>query len=109
MDAAELILNLVSLEQNAGQLGDFVTRDFIIEVQDWILRAQRANLELLRENHLLRQRNESPRSERAPQAAGHTAAPPLLFHAVVQSNRRQDQEVAEAVARPPGLELAPAV
>ena len=109
MNAAELIVRLVSLEQAAGQLGDFVTRDFIIEAQDWILRAQRVNLELLRENHLLRHRHEAPHHERMQPAAGHMAAPPLIFHAVTPINHRQDQATAEDTGGLPEMALAPAV
>lgn len=109
MNAAELIVKLVTLEQAAGQLGDFVTRDFIIEAQDWILRAQKENLELLRENHLLRNRREAPRHERMQPAAGQAAAPPLIFHAVAQMNCRTGQAAADEIASLPELELAPAV
>jgi hypothetical protein len=109
MNAAELIVRLVNLEQAAGQLGDFVIRDFIIEAQDWILHAQKENLELLRENHWLRNRHEASRQERVQPAAGHGAAPPLIFHAVAQINSHPDQAAADETGSQPELELAPAV
>lgn len=109
MNAAELISRLVRLEEAAGQLGDFVTRDFIIEAQDWILRVQRENLELLRENHLLRHRHEATRHERVQPATGHAAAPPLVLEVVGQSNRREGPASADETSGYPELELAPAV
>lgn len=64
MDAASLIACLVNLENAAAKSGDFTTRAFVVEAQDWILRAQRENLELRRENHVLRLRQSAPYAHR---------------------------------------------
>ncbi|MGH9590748.1 MAG: hypothetical protein ACRD25_10140 [Terracidiphilus sp.] len=58
MDAADLIANLASLERAAAKEGDLVTRACVIEMQEWVWRTQRENLELRRENQNLRHRVE---------------------------------------------------
>jgi hypothetical protein len=80
MDAARLIANLVTVERSAGRIGDELARDFVIEAQDCVLRMQRENLELRRENHVLRMRLDSPLAE-GSRADCAPAAAPFVFSA----------------------------
>lgn len=81
MDATFLIASLVFLEQSSARTGDMATRDFVIDAQDCILRMQRENLELRRENHTLRLR-QPWRDESKPAAGKPVDSPPFLFRAI---------------------------
>lgn len=109
MDAAGVIANLVNLERQAARIGDLVTCNFVIEMQDWVLRLQRENLELRRDNQMLRLRAESMRPEPAPSAHEAVAAPPFAFHAIaVRKRQRTIGEAAESSSAAPAA-LARAV
>lgn len=85
MDAAGLISTLVDLERAAGKFGDGLMRDLVIEAQDWVLRTQKENLDLRRENQVLRRRYGLQDSESGQR--GEPAAMPFHFHAIAQSKR----------------------
>lgn len=82
MEATDLITSLVSLEKKVATIGDQWTRDFVIEAQDCILRMQRENLELRRENHVLRLRQGTRREEPIRPVSTPTTPPPFIFHAI---------------------------
>lgn len=89
MDASGAIANLVNLERTAARTGDLITCNLVMELQDWVLRIQRENLELCQENQALRLRAESMRPEPAASAQAAQAAPPFAFHATAVRNRRR--------------------
>lgn len=97
MDAAGLIACLVTLEHAAGKTGDHATRDFVIAAQDWILRTQKENLDLRRENHVLRLRTTSLHPEGERPSRGPAAMPPFIFHAIAQAKRLRDKSTPEKV------------
>ncbi|HEV2136716.1 MAG TPA: hypothetical protein VGR47_21030 [Terracidiphilus sp.] len=109
MNAAGLIACLVALEHTAGKAGDHVTRDFVIEAQDWILRTQKENLDLRRENHVLRLRTASLRSESEPPTRGHSAMPPFIFRAIAQAKRLRDKRNPEKAGNHSPAEFARAI
>lgn len=106
MDAAGLIASLVELERAALKCGEIVIRDFVIEAQDWILRTQKENLELRRENHVLRLRHESLQSEAVQPRPDYAAVPPLIFYAIAQSNRRRERENPNEAGSQPDVQFA---
>jgi hypothetical protein len=81
MDASLLIANLVTVERTAGKIGDQQARDFVIQAQDCILNMQRDNLELRRENHLLRLRLEASRADGGRLGGISGTAAPFAFPA----------------------------
>lgn len=105
MKATDLIARLASLEKSAAKCGDRVTRDFVIEAQDCILRMQRENLELRSENHVLRLRQSPRREESRRPSSLPAAAPPLIFRPVPSQPSPQAKETA-ALALSPGLSRA---
>jgi hypothetical protein len=90
MDAAGLIAILVDLERAAGKAGDIVTRDIVIEAQDWILSIQKENLELRRANYALRigAPVSAEPAEPDPKSGIET---PFSFQFFAQRLRRPDQ------------------
>lgn len=107
MDATDLIANLVSLEKNAATIGNQMSRDFVIEAQDCILRMQRENLELRRENHVLRLRQGSQGEDSSRQDSVSSAMPPFIFHAIAtqRSSRASDAGLRSL----PSVELSRAI
>ena len=66
MDTASLIAKFASFDVIPYGLDRQTFRTFLVEVQECLLRMQRENLDLLRENQLLRRRVEFPRMDAAP-------------------------------------------
>jgi hypothetical protein len=91
MEAAGLIACLVTLEHTAGKAGDHATRNFVIEAQDWILRAQKENLDLRRENQVLRLRSASLHPDSATSSGVPAPMPPFIFPAIAQAKRLRDK------------------
>jgi len=88
MDTASLIATIASFDVIPYDLDQKAFRAFLVEVQDCILRMQRDNLDLRRENQLLRRRVEFPRMD-----AAHLIPNAAVIHALA---RPGDYNPAEA-------------
>jgi len=79
MDTASLIATIASFDVIPYDLDQKAFRAFLVEVQDCILRMQRDNLDLRRENQLLRRRAEFPRMD-----AAHLIPNAAVIHALAR-------------------------
>jgi hypothetical protein len=89
MDTASLIATIASFDVIPYDLDQKAFRAFLVEVQDCILRMQRDNLDLRRENQLLRRRVEFPRMD------AHLIPDAAVIHALA---RPDHQNAADAVS-----------